>query len=927
MGGVLADSSSPLHVLRTQYFDIIFPEESRPTAEKISSVCDEYYLEITKNLGTEAYQRFPVTITRSVEDLNAYYTPLPYNRIVLYDTLPGVGLDVYEKSAESVFYHELTHAVTYNMKSKKYKVFSFFADVMNPAWLSLTTFWSEGATVSFESKGRGGRLNDPFSTQIVNQAKIEGHFPSWRDVTGARDTFPGGNDAYMFGGMFASYLQETYGLEKYAQFWKKAGTETSLSFVAGVFKKTYGFSVGKAWSDFENSIETSCSEKKVKPLSKKKSRITAMDFYFDKESGEKKIAYFDKTSSSLRLMLFKKNGKKKNKKLLAITGITRVAFSPDGKKLALSRTVDRKNLKCVTGEYDIKKGRYKENDLNERRDAYFRLKNGKMELESIRFEGYKASGKGVILSSEEEIPFSPVALDDNLYAAIIKDGLAWKIRFFDSKKIIRDYDFEGKILHELHIASSDSDSFLLSFAWAKLGEGGKMLSRSGFARFDRETLEGKFYFQKENSFAGVKSSVPFFLDDGKIDFYAVMAEYDRNPLYRIEMRLEDFYEESFSEKNEVKSKNDSSSVFDSSLTCENESDGDEDKTEENEPHEISYNSLRYYKKGMIIPFLGIVPIYNHYIETDSTTILGMTLLSSNPWGDKQITFSGGYDFSYEKTALSLSFSGGDDSLAYSLGGTCVFDKEGFMQTMDSALLSKVLWRGKVSKFSVGAEGNFFYGKQIIDEEDFEDNWDDSFGIAGEGLGFIELSNIHKVSPSYFGYAGLALKPFVLGSYRDSENLIFEDKYINAGASAELRLPLLIPFIFKANLFPSRRYAATGSAKAILLDLEIHKGIPALSLFAQRLVLSAVYSGKISYNYFDYDELWNVRYTDEIFRNIEKEDYSDALQVGADFYISPNTGFFANPDYQFALGYAFVYRPNPKLNEKGISFGLTASMNY
>ena len=199
LGGALADSSAPLHVIQTEYFDIIFPSECRESAQKIEAVCDDYYLEITRLLETDAYQRFPVTITRSVELLNAYYAAIPYNRIVLYDTLPESSLDMYQETIQSIFYHELTHAVTYNMKGSLCRALSVFADSMNPAWLSITTFWAEGATVSFESKGEGGRLNDPFSTQIVNQSVIEGKFPSWRDVTGSRDTYPGGTDAYMFG--------------------------------------------------------------------------------------------------------------------------------------------------------------------------------------------------------------------------------------------------------------------------------------------------------------------------------------------------------------------------------------------------------------------------------------------------------------------------------------------------------------------------------------------------------------------------------------------------------------------------------------------------------------------------------------------------------------------------------------------------------
>ena len=110
---------------------------------------------------------------------------------------------------------------------------------------------------------------------------------------------------------------------------------------------------------------------------------------------------------------------------------------------------------------------------------------------------------------------------------------------------------------------------------------------------------------------------------------------------------------------------------------------------------------------------------------------------------------------------------------------------------------------------------------------------------------------------------------------------------------------------------------------ILFDFEINKGIPAVSLFVQRLLVSATYSGKISYIH---DEFWDCKRTQEIFENVKKEDFSDSIKFAADFIISPNTGFLADL-FQFSLGYAMLYRPNPSLTEKRIAYGITASLNY
>ena len=250
-----------------------------------------------------------------------------------------------------------------------------------------------------------------------------------------------------------------------------------------------------------------------------------------------------------------------------------------------------------------------------------------------------------------------------------------------------------------------------------------------------------------------------------------------------------------------------------------------------------------------------------------------------------------------------------------------------MQTADTLKLTKYLWRGKVSYFAVGGQGQFLYGRQIIDEEIFEDNTDDSVGKSADGLAFLQFSNIHKISLAVYNSAGFLIQPFVLGSYRDTENRLASEKYLNAGATVRLRFPIFVPFIFTASLFPSSKYAAQGSVQAILANIELHKGIPAVSLFMQRIVISAAYVGKISYNYHSYDDVWAIRHTDKIFKNVEKSDYSDAIQLGADLYLSPNTGFIADGDIQFSVGYALVYHPTPKEDENRVGFGITIGANY
>ena len=497
----------------------------------------------------------------------------------------------------------------------------------------------------------------------------------------------------------------------------------------------------------------------------------------------------------------------------------------------------------------------------------------------------------------------------------------WKIRLYDNGNVICDYDFSEKnlILHNLHLVSVDSESIFLSFTWAALGEGGKMLSRAGFFKIERETMAATAFIQKENGFAGVLEAIPDLsaknlFDTSKSDedensvrsfpIYLVAGEYEENPLYKVEMETANF------------------EIYAVAPVNTNFSNESSESPMKNSP-EFSYNPFRYYKNGIFMPLLGVVPIYSHDFSEDATTIFGLTFISTNPWGDRQISFASGWNPIFGNGGLQLGFSGGDDSFQYNLSGTCVFDSDGFMQNCDTLLLSKTLLRGKVSAFSTGVQGSFLYGRQIIDEDSFEDNIDDSVGKSMDGLIFVQFSNIHKISPSVYDAAGFSFKPFVLSSWRETELNPDFDKYLNAGATATFRFPIFIPFIFTGELFPSSKYVASGSVKAIFATIELHKGIPALSLFMQRIEISTTYSGKISY---EHGEFWDIKRTDEILKDVKKSDYSDAIQIGADLFLSPNTGFFANDGIQFSLGYAMIYRPNPKSNEKRVAYGLSVGLD-
>lgn len=245
-----------LRVAKTQWFDIIYPERCQESASILYEKADTVYEEVTAQYGLTPSFRIPVVITPAVEQFNAFWTAVPYNHIAIYDTAcSGCSeLAVFSETLLSTFRHELTHAVTYNMKNGFWRgVGKIFGDCVTPGMFAVTTGMAEGATLTSESAAGEGRLNDEYAKHYVKQAKIEDKFPSYHDVSGASDGRPSGAP-YFFNGAFHQWLQNEYGMEAYADFWYRIVNGKNLT-VSGAFKKAFGVKLKTAWYDFETHYQ------------------------------------------------------------------------------------------------------------------------------------------------------------------------------------------------------------------------------------------------------------------------------------------------------------------------------------------------------------------------------------------------------------------------------------------------------------------------------------------------------------------------------------------------------------------------------------------------------------------------------------------------------------------------------------------------
>lgn len=864
LGGVMSGVSGKLKVIETQYFDINYAPECEETAKKIAAVCDDYYIEISAKFGYEPYQRFPVSITNKVESLNAYFSMAPYNTIVLYDTEIPYSLDMNEKSMEAVFYHELVHAVSLNSKSPFWRGMAFFADFLTPAGVSLTSFWIEGAAVAFESMENGGRLNSPFFTQKVIECKIkdlcgEKGFPSWRDLSGAKDIYPAGSEAYIFGSHFASFLIKTYGIKKYAEFWKNAGTWTSLSFVAGVFEKTYNDSISSVWKDFYDSIEVpqiDFSERKnfvsaQNLISKEKTVIQTIDYFYDLDSSKIKTAWFDTYSSTLYL---------NEEKFLTVKNVQRIRFSKDGNKLLVNRFVDKAHI--VNEDFEVE------------------LKTKKItpvEHDSALFEK-----------------------NENL--TTLKNGLSWSLVYEDEAGRKKSWNLENRIVHNVHLENTDENYETYIFVWAQMKSFG--MARLGKIQINRKTLQAQILLQENENPAGLIEAIPY-----GSDFLVITEEYYSNPLRVLKAQNITWKDFKVEERTEIQ-KNAESKTAENILSEKEMSENEENSTE---VKIRNYNPAKYFLHGAFLP-LGIVSPVNHDFESEGLLFFGLTFATSTPWNDKITILSGGFNPFSKDCGVSLNLNGGDDSFNYAVNGNLVFNVDCFNRAYGEFAASKVLFQGLCSSLAFGFSGKSLYGKENTETEskvllESDKIAESSFKRTGLSLNFkpyFYFSTLHRDGVKYGRIKGIYFQPFLDFNKTDLDydfknfgKIYKEDKtYANAGFFAGFSIPSVYPYSLEASLFPSQGTFAGLNTSIQLYAFEIQRGIPAVSVYVRRIVWKFIYSFKLKY---EQENNFDILRIAQVADTLSADSYTDYFRLAGEVFLAPNTSYFASSSVGLRLG--------------------------
>ena len=436
-----ADLFSPdrkLEVLETEYFSFIFPDESRTAIEYLSNFADEAYREIASLLGTAPRHRFPVVMTPDSEELNGYFTWVPYLKIVLYQAPTDMNstLGSFNDDLRKLFYHELTHAVSLTLRSGLENTVAdvFGAPISASTYLAPLSF-VEGVAVSLESRDGSGRAADPLLGAWLRQDIVEDRWKSFTQAAGAWDSYPGRGLYYIYGGYFSRYLQEKYGMEAYGTLWHRFGAASVFrplddSFLGeGRFSRIYGLSLSDAWSDFKASMTLRVPVYMAAEPLRRLSSITALAahgtlIYYADYDEEKVYSYDTKTGAEKTLFR-------------AGAEISRIDVSFDGSRLLISTVLYNSDFpRLLLRVWDSKTGRFEDLPATRIRDAAWLPVDSS--IVGIAIDGYQtdivlANGAKTtkLLSGTERISYaSPVVSQDGrtIYALAKEAGTVSIIR-------------------------------------------------------------------------------------------------------------------------------------------------------------------------------------------------------------------------------------------------------------------------------------------------------------------------------------------------------------------------------------------------------------------------------------------------------------------------------------------------------------------
>lgn len=933
------------YVIKTKYFDILYPAQSEITARILASCVDALYEKAASEFETDPWMHFPIIIQPSTQIFNAYYTPQPYNHIMLLDT-PNTGatLAVEAETVVNTFYHELVHAVTTNIhKNSKNNRPNLLGDLYSMQFvLNSKLFFIEGATVSLESRGGEGRVNSGESMSMLIQAKLEDKFPGWRDISGPRDIYPSSTASYLFGGAFNAWLQNEYGMSRYADFWKECSTAHITGFT-GIFKNVYGMSLDDAWELFSQTVpvpETEAEDKRT--TLDEEARFASLAARPGAESG---IVY-TRDAGAVWYHSLSDPGAVKERKLFTCFGSpNQLSFSGDGRFLAVSGYMTGTDDAYSIRIFDMESGLFCGAEIPYSRNAVITEgADGRHYLfciesaASYQFVSQYLLDDVLNAGSSVPEPLSRMELDvfDELYdttpvsggaACLRKTNGVWYLSVMSTEGTVTDWRFPENAVPSglVSVESNSSEYTFYTAITSRSMNAGSETEPGALARLGVITVhqgEAALSYQKKAFSGGTHS--PAVTRQGTV--FSIARLYGKDTLCSFRFDETDM-------------------TAPVAMVCEVPVQSESGRSAANTPYSAEkYKPLSYMGRGLFIPVPGInTSPFNSPVTQGG---LGFTWLTATPTGAVNFALSAGTtpsfdiddpdgEVTFEPTELYASLFGETSRLS---GGTFMWDVDGLISLdKDFAveeLCARFVFGGKLPLSDSGEtltliNGTSFYdwtnsaavfrGDRnalrygIIDNVSAEYSLTRKKGISSEALSGINLG-----ARFYFQYLVLnSCTPDMKTSTSNHLVQKYDEKtYGGIGVFGGFRLARLLPLPFhstltynlpltvSASLFNTPRDLLQADASVTLFSVEIQKGVPYVPFYCNRFSVNAGWSfrnGTPSGYSFNPYSIFNCK---DIMHDFNRYPSVHALTGGLNFVMAPDIGMLRNMNFNLGINGAY-----------------------
>lgn len=900
-------------VIKTEYFDIIYPEQSERTALLLASRIDALYEKAAAEFETDPWMtHFPVIISPSTQVFNAYYTGSPYNHIVLLDTPnTSVTLAVEAETIVNTFYHELIHAVTANIhKNSIWNRPNLFGDFYSlPFLLNSKLFFIEGATVSRESSEGEGRVNSGEAMSIVIQSKLEGKFPAWKDIAGPRDIYPSQTASYIFGGAFNAWLQNEYGMSRYADFWKECSGIDITGFT-GNFKDAYGMSLNEAWDLFEQSVPLpETNDEGLHTVLDDDSRFSSLAY----RPGSRNGIVYVKNGCSVRYLDFTDAEEPEDHELFSCYGApVQLSFSNDGRYLAVSGYMTGTTEAYSVRFFDMDEEEFTGAEIPYSRNAVITEDDGGKQyvfcIESAAsYEFASLYLLDDVLSSAETVPVpvsrTELSVFDELYSTAPVTGGAAVLRKSDGIWFVTVAHVDGSseswqfpdnavpagLSSETCI---DGTTRLYTAITSRSMNAGSETEPGALARLGVITIDGDdatLSYQKAAFSGGVHGAV--ISQRGTV--YGISALYESDSLCCFH-------------------------ISDTAMTdaiCLSEGDPkqggalSESYTVRFEPEK--YKPVSYMKRGTIFPLAGIIM---SPFAPATVNPIGFSWWTETPDEKLNLALSFGAPLSGYNMEINATLYGQQTNLS---GGTFLWDVDGTLQFDKNNYAQMFLGRAVAAEqLTLSNPGNMLTvlnGLVLADSAFYPGvsalyRLSDTVSIQ---YAHQKKKGMNPLAVEGFSFGAHFLYEYdVLSSYtratKTGKQIYDEKTYACPGLSAGINLARLLPLPYmpkqtvnwpvsiSASLWNDPGTFVKAGASVVLYSAEIQKGIPVIPFFCNRFTVDAGWSFRNGApEGYQFTSSWLIFETEEMLKNFNSLHTTNVLTAGLNFEIAPDVGNMYN----------------------------------